>query len=343
MTSFAALAVLTLQATTWAPGPPLPAPVSNNAVAAVETVEGWEVYSFLGLDESKLWSGVHSRVFRYRSRSEAWAELTPVDGPGRLAGTAQAVGGLVLVFGGYTVAEDGTERSAPEVNMWDPVTERWGLAAPIPVPTDDAVSGTWDENVVYLVSGWHDTDNIADVQGYDATTDSWFAATPIAGPPVFGHAGSISGNTIVYIDGVRVDKNPRAFVLESSSWRGDIDPDDPGRVVWTQIADHPGPPLYRAASVSIGPWVVFAGGTNNPYNYNGVGYDGARAEPLGAVFAYHVEDDRWVELPALTAPTMDHRGLVRVGDEVWILGGMGPGQQVTARVTVADLTHLLGR
>ena len=57
---------------------------------------------------------------------------------------------------------------------------------------------------------------------------------------------------------------------------------------------------------------------------------------------YNVQDDRWVELADLITPSMDHRGIVRVGDEIWILGGMGAGQQVTARVTVADLTQLLG-
>jgi N-acetylneuraminic acid mutarotase len=343
MMSFAALAAIAVQVGTWTPGPPLPTPVSNNAVAAVQTADGWEVYSLLGLDESKVWTGVHSRVFRYQSSATTWTELEAVEGPGRLAGTAQTVGGLVLLFGGYTVAEDGTEKSVPSVNMWDPVSEQWGLAAPIPIPTDDAVSGTWGESTVYLVSGWHDTENISDVQGYDATRDAWFAATPIPGPPVFGHAGAISGNTIVYIDGVRVDKDPRAFVLEASSWRGDIDPSNPSEIAWREIAAHPGPPLYRAASVAIGPWVIFAGGTDNPYNYNGIGYNGEPAHPRSGVIAYNVEEDRWVELPSMTSPSMDHRGMVRVGNEIWILGGMDGEQRVSARVTKADLGKLLGR
>ena len=343
MTGSTLLTLVVVQAGAWAQGDPLPTDVANNAVAAVETADGWEVYSFLGLDDSKVWSGVHSRVFRYRSRTGSWAELPPVDGPGRLASTAQTVDGLVLLFGGYTVAEDGSERSAPDVNMWDPVTERWGLAAPIPIPTDDAVSGVWNESTVYLVSGWHDTDNISDVQAYDAARDSWFAATPIPGPPVFGHSGALAGNTIVYIDGVRVDQDPRQFVLEGSSWRGDISPDDPSQITWRKIADHPGPPLYRAAATSVGPWVIFAGGTDNPYNYNGLGYDGDASEPLAGVFAYNVAEDRWVELPSLETPTMDHRGIVRVGDELWILGGMEAGQQVTRRISRIDLEGLLGQ
>jgi len=338
-----ALATAALQATAWTTGPELPAPVTNNAVAAVETTGGWEVYSFLGLDESMSWEGVNSRVFRFRSRTGSWSEIGTVEGPGRLAGTAQTVGGLIYLFGGYTVDAVGSEQSMPSVDIWDPATVRWGSAAAIPVPTDDAVSGVWDDRIVYLVSGWHDTDNIPDVQGYDATMNEWFDATPIPGPPVFGHAGALSGNTIVYIDGVRVDSDPRAFALESSSWRGDIDPDDPTQIQWRRIDDHPGPPLYRAASVAVGPWVIFAGGTDNPYNYDGVGYNGEPAEPLSGVFAYHVDDDRWVELDPLPVPTMDHRGIVQVGNELGVVGGMEEGQRVSTRVQIVKLEELLSR
>jgi len=337
----AALATVALQAGAWSAGPELPVPVTNNAVAAVETTQGWEVYSFLGLDSTRAWNGVHSKVFRFRTRTDAWAELEPVEGPGRLAGTAQTVGGLVFLFGGYTVERNGTERSMPSVDIWDPTSERWGSAPAMPVPTDDAVSGVWNDRIVYLVSGWHDTDNIADVQGYDTSTGEWIAATPIPGPPVFGHAGAVSGNTIVYLDGVRVDQDPRAFALESSSWRGDIDPDDPSQIAWRRIADHPGPPLYRAASLAVGPWVIFAGGSDNPYNYDGIGYDGEPSEPVAGVIAYNVDEDRWVELDPLPVPTMDHRGIVRVGNELWVVGGMEGGQEVSARVQVANINDLL--
>ncbi len=344
MSAAATLLFAAFQSTgVWSAGPSLPVPAANNAVAAVEHEGGWEVYSFLGLDETKRWSGVHTRVFRHRVGSdERFREIAPLDGPGRLAGTAQSVGGLVYVFGGYTVAEDGSERSVPTVEVLRPGSG-WRQGAPIPVPTDDAVSGVLADSLVYLVSGWHDDGNIADVQVFDPTADTWSMATPIPGPPVFGHAGGLTRRTLVYIDGVRVDPEPRRFVLESSSWRGDIDPDDPTQVRWRRIADHPGPPLYRAAAVGLGDWVIFAGGSTNPYNYSGVGYDGRPAEPEAGVFAYNVVTDSWRALPSLDTPTMDHRGIVRVADELWIIGGFESGQQVTTRVSVAKIEELLGR
>ncbi|MDH3734379.1 MAG: galactose oxidase [Gemmatimonadota bacterium] len=313
--------------------PSLPVPVANNAVAAVETAEGTVLLSFLGLDSTKAWNGLTRDAFRWDVGDPSWRRIEPVPGPARLAATAESVGGRVYVFGGYTVAADGAERSVPGVAVYDPSADEWSMSAPIPIPVDDAVSGVWRDSLIYLVSGWHDTDNEAAVQIYDPATDSWQQGTPIPGPPVFGHAGGISGDSFVYVDGVRVDRDPRAFSLESSSWLGAIDPANPARIDWTRLEDHPGPGLYRAGAIGYGDRVVFMGGSDNPYNYNGLGYDGVPSEPAGTAFAWNVSDGAWVELHASAVPTMDHRGLVRVGQVLYAVGGMTGGQRVTASVT----------
>ena len=107
----------------WRAGPPLPSPVTNNAVAAVEVDGTVAVFSFLGLDSTKVWSGVTDVAYRWDVGSGGWRTIEPVPGPGRLASTAQVVGGLVYLIGGYTVAEDGAERSVPNVDVYDPVTD----------------------------------------------------------------------------------------------------------------------------------------------------------------------------------------------------------------------------
>ena len=313
--------------------PTLPMPVANNAVAALETSAGWSVFSFLGIDSTKLWSGVTTASFRWDVRSPAWQAIEPPPGPGRLAATAQAFGGRIYLFGGYTVAEDGAEQSVPQVDVLDPETGRWTRAAPMPVPVDDAVSGVWRDSLIYLVSGWHDSDNVAAVQVYDPARDVWAQATPIPGPPVFGHAGGITGDAIIYSDGARVQVEPRTFVLETSSWLGRIDPIEPTRIAWEHLPDHPGPGLYRAAATGVGDRVVFVGGTNNPYNYSGIGYDGRPAEPWAEAFAFDLATESWVALDAPDTPTMDHRGVLIVDGRAFLVGGMTAGQRVTDRVT----------
>lgn len=327
----------------WTEGALLPVAVTNNATVGIETDSGSFVLSFAGLDTLKTWRGVHTRAFSLDLGREPreWQELPPLPGPGRLAATAQAVGSRAFVIGGYTVAEDGGEVSTPNVEIWDLESGAWHRGTDIPVPTDDAVSGVRGK-LIYLVSGWHDRGNIAEVQIYDTNADVWAAGTPIPGPPVFGHAGAVAGGSIVYIDGVRVDRDPRAFVLEGSSWRGDIDAADPTSITWRLLAPHPGPPLYRAAAAAWGEWVIFAGGTDNPYNFDGIGYDGVPAQPRTAVFAYNIRTDAWRELTSLPRASMDHRGLTVVGGALFLIGGMGMGQRVTAEVLITDLDSLLG-
>jgi len=314
------------------PPPDLPFAVANNAVVSVPTPDGAVVFSFLGIESTKRWDGVTRAAFRWDEGTPAWRRIDPVPGPARLAATAQTVGGLVYLFGGYTVARDGSERSVPHVAVYDPALDSWSAAAPIPIPVDDAVSGVWRDSLIYLVSGWHDSGNEAAVQIYDPTADSWQQATPIPGPPVFGHTGGISGNSIVYLDGARVDRDPRRFALERSSWHGEIDPTDPARIDWTQLPDHPGPALYRGAALGTSDRIVFVGGSDNPYNYDGNGYDGRPSEPAGSAFAWVPSVREWVELTPPATPTMDHRGLVEVRGTLYTVGGMVSARRVTPRV-----------
>jgi N-acetylneuraminic acid mutarotase len=213
----------------------------------------------------------------------------------------------------------------------------------MPVPVDDAVSGVWRDSLIYLVSGWHDRDNVDDVQIYDPAADRWMTATPIPGAPVFGHTGGIAGNTIVYIDGTRTlpEGRPR-FRIEGSAWAGDIDPDHPEVIRWRRLPPHPGPALYRGAAAGVSNrWVFFVGGSDNPYNYDGQGYDGVPSEPRAGAFAWDAQHGRWFTLPALSVATMDHRSIAIVGPELFLVGGMESGQRVTRRVVRAHLADLL--
>ena len=324
----------------WSDGPALPRPLANNAVAAIVSESGSSVYSMMGIDSTKDWSGVVNWALRWNLADDAWETLPPVPGPGRLAATAEAYGGRIYLFGGYTVAEDGSEKSVPSVDVFTPSTRRWSSAAPFPLPVDDAISGVWRDSLIYLVSGWHDTGNVPDVQIYDPAADSWSTATPIPGTPVFGHAGAIARNTIVYLGGANTLGTQPRFLIENTAWRGDIDPNDPASIAWTPLPPPPWAPLYRAAAVGIGRFVVFAGGTDNPYNYDGMGYDGEAAEPRDKVFAYDVERGEWVELPDLHTATMDHRAIAFTGQHLVIVGGMRSGQRVTTRTQMADVGQL---
>lgn len=325
------------------PVAPLPAPISNNAVALI-TIEGEQrLYSFLGLGPGKHWQDISRAAYAWSPSQRSWRTLAPVPvEQGRLASVAAVAGGHIYLFGGYTVAEDGHEVSTPEVLRFNPRDESWTPVNAIPTPVDDSVAMVLADRYIYLISGWHMDRNVDTVQVYDTQHDSWSQATPFPGDPLFGHAGALLGRTLVICDGVKltVIEGKRDFAANDACWRGDIDADDPLQIAWRRIASHPGAPRYRmgAAKDSRQGRVLFAGGSENPYNYDGIGYDDRPAVGSTRVQAYSPDPDHWEELPPLPQATMDHRGMPEYDGRFYLIGGMRGDQTVSAQVLEYQVT-----
>ena len=318
----------------------LPMAHANNAVAQLERDGQTYFYSFLGLKSGKTWRDTSRMAFEYHVDADRWRRLpdVPVD-RGRLAGAAVGLGGVVYLFGGYTVAESGAEVSTPEVFAFDPAADRYARRADMPTPVDDSMALAYADRYIYLISGWHADGNVTLVQVYDTAQDRWFRATDYPGLPVFGHAGGIVGNRMVVADGVAVlgfDNGRRRFGIVDEAWAGEIDGGDPAVIRWTRLPPHPGAPLYRMAAAGSPSrnQVLFAGGSDNAYNYNGIGYDGTPSKPSAHGFAWDFASSTWVALPPRAMATMDHRGLLAHDGAFYTLGGMVSDQQVTATVVV---------
>ena len=329
-------------------GPALPHPVSNNAVAGFRSDDGFHLLSFMGLAGGRSWQDVASETWHLPPGSKTWQRLPDVPGDeGRLAGTAVTVAGDVYVFGGYTVAEDGSERSVETVYRLDTEQLAWYPLEPMPVPVDDAVSVVYLDRYVYLVSGWHDLGNVNLVQIYDVEEDFWRQATPWPGEAVFGHAGGITGNRILVCDGVAVrlsENGSRRFETVDACYFGEIDADDVRRIRWRAVASHPGPARYRMAAAGTathGGEIVFAGGSDNPYNYDGIGYDGNISRASAEVFAWRLAERRWLSYGRLPQATMDHRGLLANAGTFFVIGGMVDAEKSadSAEPVLSSLVH----
>lgn len=315
----------------------LPEPVTNNAVAFGRDAKGeGTIYSFLGLGPGKTWKDITTNAY---ACVEATLDCRKIAGPpvekGRLASVAASVAGKIYLFGGYTVAEDGAEKSTPEVFGFDPITEQYARLADMPTPVDDSTAIVLFDRYVYLVSGWHDDGNVALTQAYDAKEDRWFRATDFPGAPVFGQAGGGSGAHLLVMGGVKAvagDDGKRKFVASNEAWVGKVAPGAPESIEWSRAPAPPVGPFYRMAASSGRDLIYFAGGGDNPYNYNGVGYDGVAAKPSGRLIAFDPKKSEWT-LVGDIPPSMDHRGLV-AGDRVlYVVGGMGPDLSVSRSIT----------
>ena len=319
--------------------PPMPEPHTNNAVAALTLHDQVHVFSFAGLKAGKTWRDTSVEAYMYVEGREGWERLPdlPVN-EGRLAATAVGLGERVYYFGGYTVAEDGAEVSAPENFTFNPVECTYTRIADMPTPTDDAVSFVYANRYIYLVSGWHNTGNIREVQVYDTAKDRWFKATDYPGSPVFGHAGGIVGNQFVIADGVALlgsrETGDRRFETVNEGWMGTINPENPAEITYRRLPQLPGKGHYRMAAAGdvAGNRVLFAGGTDNAYNYNGIGYNGEPSKPSAHVFAWDFTADKWIALRDKPTASMDHRALLKFGQSWVTIGGMASLQSVTGMV-----------
>jgi N-acetylneuraminic acid mutarotase len=317
--------------------PPMPAAVSGNAVAALKG--GLQLFSIMGVGPRKSWDDVTNQVYIMNLSSGKWSDGRPVTGvAGRLGASAVGARGQIYLFGGYVVDGQGGEITVSDANAYVPQEQRWFRAADIPTPVDRAVIGVNHDRYIYLVGGRSKAGPVNLVQVYDLEKNSWSQATPFPGTPVFGHAGGLADDTIVFVDGAM--KNPAAgvpYVASEEGWAGKIDRKDCNKIEWSKVPAHPGTAHFGIAGGAYehDHKFYFSGGTATPHNFKGIGYDGQPAEPSALTFAYDLHGKRWETISESTAdPRSDSGGIVITPVGPIILGGMIKGQAVTSRVTL---------
>jgi N-acetylneuraminic acid mutarotase len=332
---------------TWTELNSMPERISNNAVTqGVDGSGNINVYSFSGIDSTKLYSGINLKSFRYNATTALWDTIASLpDGQGKIAAGASTIKNKIYIIGGYHVNANGSEVSSAKVHVYDPVTNTYLLdGADIPVPIDDHVQAVWRDSLIYVVTGWSNNNNVPDVQIYDPANDNWLVgtATPnITQYKMFGASGVIIGDTIYYNGGVT---SGLSFNATSYLRMGIIDPIDPKIITWSQLQDNPGGNGYRMAAAKYNNRCFWIGGSGTAYNYNGIAYNGSGGvEPHSRILTYQKHWNMWFE--GLGAPygIMDLRGIAQVTPTSWIIcGGMESGQAVTNRAFLLEFNPQAG-
>ena len=246
---------------------------------------------------------------------------------------------------GAAVAADGSEKSSPLVWQIDGDTLNWQAMPEMPTPVDDSVALVYQDRYIYLISGWHDVDNVDLVQVFDTQNQTWKQASAFPLPSVFGQAGAIVGNQMLVCDGVKVvyDENKRKQFLPSAECAlGTINDHDATQIDWQSIPHYSGTAHYRMAATNNKHYGVFAGGSDNPYNYNGIGYDGVPSQASPDIRIYDFNSKTWQSFDQQLIPNMDHRGLLKTDDEFIILGGMKTDQELSPQIIKFNTKALVG-
>lgn len=319
---------------TWELLDSMPARVANNAVAYGQDETNEYVFSFGGIDSTKVHTGVNKRAFRYTIGTDSWEEIAPLPFTlSNIASGASTVNNIIYIIGGYHVNPGGSEVSSDEVIRYDPTTNTYlSNGATIPVPIDDQVQCVWRDSLIYVVTGWSNTGNVPDVQIYDPALDSWSVGTPTPNTndyKAFGASGEIIGDTIYYYGGASMGIN---FPARKLLRKGVINSADPTEIEWTLLEDGPNT-LYRSAALKYDNSLFWAGGSAISYNYNGVAYNGSGGvPPLTQIMRFEHTFEDWFAGEGAPFGVMDLRGIAQISATEWIIcGGMVEDQYVSRK------------
>jgi len=317
--------------------PAMPGAVTANSVASLKN--GTEVYSLMGIGTKKTWDDVTNKVYVLPMKSGKWQEGRPVPGvAGRLGSAAIGARGKIYVFGGYTVDGQGNEYTVSDANVYLPYERRWYRAADLPVPVDNAVIGVTHDRFIYVVGGRSKNGPVSNVQVYDAETNVWTQATPFPGPPVFGHAGAVAEETIVYVDGAKKDSaDPNKYVASDECWMGRIDKKDPNKIEWSKLPAHPGTGRFGivAGAGEHDHRLLFSGGTTTPHNFKGLDADGKPAELSEMTFALELHGNHWETVEEETYDVRaDTRGIVFTPIGPLVVGGTLKNYAISGRALI---------
>jgi len=321
----------------------MPFRTANNAVCEANVNGSEFVYSFGGIDTSKLFSGIHKRSFRYDVGANTWSEITELpDLEAKIASGASFVKGKIYIIGGYHVYSNGNEISSNKVHVYNPQTDLYEAdGTNIPLAIDDHVQCVYKDSLIYVVTGWSNSGNFPNVQIYDPTLDQWQNGTFVPTNyqyTAFGASGYIVGDTIYYHGGAAGG----SFAARKFMRKGYINPADPTDITWELMADAPGEAGYRSACSARGNTIFWVGGSVLSYNYDGVAYNGSGGvDPSARILHFNNTNYQYSDDQTQPYGVMDLRGIAKLSNDRWIIcGGMDTNQVVSNRTFLLENSAL---
>ncbi len=341
--------LLSAQNVSWEELSPMPSPITNNAVTGATVNDTAFVFSFAGMDTTKACGHAQLTSFKYNTVTDQWSTIAdlPDELDGVVAAGASTIQNEVYIAGGYHIRDNCSEVSSNSLHRYNPETDTYTKLANIPIAIDDHVQTVYKDSLLYIITGWSNTTNVVQVQIYDPTTDTWSMGTPVKTSPdwrVFGASGVIFQNTIYYAGGASLTCNNSSCFAPTTLLRiGQIDENEPTEITWTSI-ESPIAQGYRMASVASNDNMLWIGGSDLTYNFDGIDYNGtggvAPSTDLKTLNTSLVLNLGIIE--NVLPPVMDLRGIAKLDKHNFIIcGGMTPGQKVTDKaykITVMGLT-----
>lgn len=266
----------------WIISTDLPAGVFGNAVTTyyAGTMPNDTAYLFsVGGSNNNVITDITAK---FNVKTKKWSKVASMP-TARYGGSAFTYNGKIYYFGGYTAAFVPTD----EVSVYDIATNTWSTGTALPVAIGDYAGCQYQDSLIYIIGGFDGVSDINTVYIYNANTDSWSTGTDFPGVASDGNRAGVVNNTIISVGGYSQDEG----TLLSQSYKGVINPSDPGNITWTQIANYPAGPTSRLGATGVknskSPLVYFTGGFDSANDAIG----------KSATWAYNVNAQDWEQGP----------------------------------------------
>ncbi len=228
----------------WAQKAPMPTPRTDLAVASVNGI----VYAIGGYQEDV--GGVRYTNYgineAYNPEADSWLNMSSMPTP-RVGLSANVANGKIFLIGGAVVKDTlyGTRFEIKAANeVYDPATNSWTTASPIPTPVYYYASAVLDEKI-YIIGGNDENGGTNLNQIYDPAKDTWASGTPTPSGTNLDAAAATTGVLApkrIYVFGNQGDADPRS----NQNWGY-----DPATRAWTSATPMPtGRAALTAATVN---------------------------------------------------------------------------------------------
>jgi len=270
--------------------------------------------------ETDWWVPTNS-VHRYDPTSDSWIAVAPLP-TARYGMDAVTIGDLIYVPGGSADTDDTGNGGTflDELLVYDPASDSWSSAAPMPVALTYA-SAVSSGNKLYVIGGEkNDGAYVNTLYIYDPNSDSWSTGAPMNQPRAYAGAAAVGSKIYVaggFAGALVVHNTMEIYDPATDSWSAGPD-----------LSKHWAP--FGDAALGDRYFVIYSGDVIEYGASTGTAY----ACSQDASF-YDTLSGQWLAVPNLSRCLYGSQGIA-IGNRLYVVGGRtnNPYWQMTPEVEV---------
>lgn len=314
--------------------PSLPTPTTNHVVVKADLDGRPQMYVFGGLTDTQSIANMTNKAWRLdltqQNSEKKWVELSPlpsvIKSSGHMASSAVTIGDNIYIVTGFTHPQVNKPNKTSEVYRYHIPTDQYALMSEIPISVADSLAVTYKERYVYLIGGWHLDAPVNTVQIFDTYKNEWSMGSPLPGPAVFGHAGAIIDNVLLFCDGATTTTETfRISKINSykGCFLGQINVITPKRIAWQQWVHPTDVGKYKMAAYADleRSTITFLGGSEKLHDFAGKTQNQQPLTDNQGIWVFDLNKNSWRVINS-TSTAFDLNSVVEFENQFWILGGM---------------------